>query len=214
MKCPYGKLTSVQSFGVISANEPRKDICNTKVLTIEKCKVVAGIDADIISKYRAQNETLQRKRTYLYSFTEESLFGTDASGNKVTVPTECTNEDARVFVSFYCQQDSEQLQEKHQMASKIACLGVLMVLVYLTCLHYFKRHSELDQVRWDMLTITPGDYTMQMEITEKMYKYYMEHYHSRHPDEPVAVKLKEHIKSNLERQLNEKLREMKNKPKL
>ncbi len=160
MKCPYGKLTSVQSFGVISANEPRKDICNAKVLTIDKCKVVAGIDSNIISTYRAQNETLQRKRTYLYSFTEESLFGTDANGNKVTVPTECTNEDARVFVSFSCQQDSEQLQEKHQMASKIACLGVLMVLVYLTCLHYFKRHSELDQVRWDMLTITPGDYTM------------------------------------------------------
>lgn len=55
MKCPYGLKTSVQSFGVISANEPRKDICNTKVLTIDKCKVVAGIDADIISKYRAQN---------------------------------------------------------------------------------------------------------------------------------------------------------------
>lgn len=100
------------------------------------------------------------------------------------------------------------------MASKIACLGVFMVLVYLTCLHYFKQHSELDQVKWDMLTITPGDYTMQMEITETMYKYYMDHYHSRNPDAPVAVKLKEYIKSNLEKQLNDKLRVMKNKPKL
>jgi hypothetical protein len=100
------------------------------------------------------------------------------------------------------------------MASKIACLGVLLVLVYLTCLHYFKRHSELDQVKWDMLTITPGDYTMQMEITEKMYKHYMDTIHCRYPDDPVGVRLKEYIKTNLEMELNKKLRERKNKPKL
>lgn len=67
------------------------------------------------------------------------------------------------------------------MASKIACLGIFMVMVYLTCLHYFKRRSELDQVKWDMLTITPGDYTMQMEITEKMYKQFISDHYSRTP---------------------------------
>lgn len=105
MKCPYGKLTSVKSFGVISANEARKDICSTTALTTDKCNVVAGIDANIISTYKAQNETLQRKRTYMYSFTEQSLFGGDGLANETTVPAECTNEDARVFVSFTCQQD-------------------------------------------------------------------------------------------------------------
>jgi hypothetical protein len=71
MKCPYGKLTSVVSFGVISGTEPRKDICNTEKLTSasEKCKVVAGIDSDIMTKYRSQVEADQRKRTYLYKFT-------------------------------------------------------------------------------------------------------------------------------------------------
>ena len=148
----------------------------------------------------------------MYQFTEQSLFGQLNEGT--TIPTECTGADARVFVSFTCQQDQEQLQEKHQMASKIACLGVLLVLVYLTCLHYFKRHSKLDQVKWDMLTITPGDYTMQMEITEKMYKHYMDTIHCRYPDDPVGVRLKEYIKTNLEMELNKKLREKKNEPKL
>jgi hypothetical protein len=60
-----------------------------------------------------------------------------------------------------------------------------------------------------MLTITPGDYTMQMEISEAMYKHFIEHHHSRVPDEPVATCLKEYIKRNLEKALNEKLREMK-----
>jgi hypothetical protein len=49
MKCPYGKLTTVESFGVISENEARKDICNTKALTTDKCKVLAGINADIMT---------------------------------------------------------------------------------------------------------------------------------------------------------------------
>ncbi len=56
-----------------------------------------------------------------------------------------------------------------------------MVMVYLTCLHYFKRHSELDQVKWDFLTVTPGDYTMQMEITEQMYNQFLKDHYSRTP---------------------------------
>lgn len=66
-----------------------------------------------------------------------------------------------------------------------------------------------------MLTITPGDYTMQMEITEEMYNHYMTKIHCRHPDDPVGVRLKEYIKENLEIELNIKLKEMKApKPKL
>jgi hypothetical protein len=65
-----------------------------------------------------------------------------------------------------------------------------------------------------MLTITPGDYTMQMEITQKMYDHYIKNVHCRYPDDPVGVRLKEYIKTNLEIELNQKLRELKNKPKL
>ena len=57
MKCPYGKLTTVESFGIISENETRKDICNTQALSTEKCKVLIGINSDIITKFRNQSET-------------------------------------------------------------------------------------------------------------------------------------------------------------
>jgi hypothetical protein len=49
MKCPYGKLTTVESFGIISETEARKDICNTKALTTDKCKVLGGIGTDIMT---------------------------------------------------------------------------------------------------------------------------------------------------------------------
>lgn len=106
MKCPYGKLTTVESFGIISETEARKDICNTNALTTDKCKVLAGINADIMTQYRSQVEADQRKRTFMYKFTEQSLFGGDGHANESSsIPTECTGEDARVFVSFTCQQD-------------------------------------------------------------------------------------------------------------
>lgn len=139
----------------------------------------------------------------MFSYTQESLFGLKNGTN--IVPSECINEEARVFVSFTCQQDEKNLLNKRQMASKIACLGVLMVFIYLTFLHYLKRKSELDFIQWDMETITPSDYTMSIKITEKMYKHYMDAIHCRYPDDPVAVRLKEYIIPNLEMELNHKL---------
>lgn len=47
-----------------------------------------------------------------------------------------------------------------------------------------------------------------------MYKHYIENHWKRRPEIPVAVGLKEHIKTHLEKLLNDKLKEMKNKPKL
>jgi len=39
-----------------------------------------------------------------------------------------------------------------------------MIVIY-----WFKRVSKLTQLDWDIQTITPGDYTVQMEITDTMY---------------------------------------------
>ena len=55
------------------------------------------------------------------------------------------------------------------MTSVISCCGVFLVLIYMTVIHYFNRQSDLSQLKWDMQTITPGDYTMQLEITEEMW---------------------------------------------
>ena len=55
MKCPYGKLTTVQSFGVISANEMRKDICSAQALTTNVCQVATNFGQGIIEKFNSQN---------------------------------------------------------------------------------------------------------------------------------------------------------------
>lgn len=42
-----------------------------------------------------------------------------------------------------------------------------------------------------------------------MYDHFLEHVRTHNSDEPIAVRLKEYIKNNLEMELNTKLKEMK-----
>jgi len=41
-----------------------------------------------------------------------------------------------------------------------------LVCVYIIVIYAFKRVSRLKQLDWDIQTITPGDYTVQYEITD------------------------------------------------
>jgi len=90
------------------------------------------------------------------------------------------------------------------MTSVISCLGVLLVLIYLTVLHYFKRQSALTQLKWDVMTVTPGDYTVQLEITEEMWK----NFKARHIPEyenngrPLIVNFKHYLKHEITKTLD------------
>lgn len=104
------------------------------------------------------------------------------------------------------------------MTSIISCFGVLLVLIYLTVLHFFKRNSDLSQLKWDMQTITPGDYTMQLEICKEMWNRFDGKMKSidtyRLSDESKASKFKHYIKTELQRILNRQLTDIKEKDRI
>lgn len=133
-----------------------------------------------------------------------------------TIDQTCHDDDAKIFVNYFCYQDEQTLVTKKNQAAIISCLGVLLVLVYLTVIHYFKRASTLNQMQWDIQTITPGDYTCQLEITEKAYNHFIDHvYHEekmRNQDVSIGESLKAYIKSQLEYILTKKLQDVKGKP--
>lgn len=164
IKCQYGKLTKVISSGVIPGSLEVKNICNSEVAEKAKlCTVRSDLSAAILSQFKSTPVDADRPGLFLYKFTEDDLF-IDHS-----IADDCKSSSARVFVSYTCEQDQETLTGKYGMTSMVSCLGVLLVLLYLTVLHYFKRNSDLNQLKWDMLSVTPGDYTMQLEITQGMY---------------------------------------------
>ena len=102
------------------------------------------------------------------------------------------------------------------MTSVISCCGVLLVLIYMTVIHYFKRQSDLSQLKWDMQTITPGDYTMQLEITEEMWAQVpkcldsiSEHKDQLKDGKSLVSVFKVYLKEELQRILTKELRDFK-----
>ena len=118
-----------------------------------------------------------------------------------------------MFISYSCEQTDEVLTEKQSMTAIISCAGVLHVLIYLTVLHYFKRHSDLSQLKWDLQTVTPGDYTMQLEITQSMWDDFKDHAAAndkyRTNGKSLVSNFKEHMKTELEQILNQRLQKIK-----
>ena len=161
IKCQYGFVGEVNAIGVIPSTVADKTICaNTNDISTA-CPISATLKGTVLANSQSGTDGI-------FNFIPSDVFTTS------TPAAECTDASAKIFISYECWQSSETIAEKHSQASIVASLGVLLVLVYLTVLHYFKRASDLNQMSWDIQTITPGDYTAQMEISPKQYNFFMQ----------------------------------------
>jgi hypothetical protein len=65
-------------------------------------------------------------------------------------------------------------------------------------------------------TVTPGDYSLQYEITDEAYQWFLENVYLNNSDEAngksIALSLKDYMKRELEQILTEKLEEMRANP--
>lgn len=209
INCPYGILGKVVSAGIIPSGSSSEEqyLCNwsnANENTKTKCPVRSNLVAEIQSSLTLGLEN----NKYKFDSEYDLLSGTpDAS---------CSDSNAKVFVQYECHMSNDKIAEKKSQASIISCLGVFMVLIYLTVLYYFKRASDLSQMKWDIQTITPGDYTAQMEISEKMFSFFKTNIYpreqARKSDISIGESLKSYIKRELERVLTDKLAEMKQLP--
>lgn len=162
---------------------------------------MAGLSTSFLTKIQSNS----------LGFTKDDLLSASATYDSA----DCFD-NGQLVVSYFCTQTQQNQFDKHNQAATISCLGVFMVLVYLTILYKFKRASDLNRMKWDIETITPGDYTAQMEITEKAFKFFKENIYKRDverkSDISIGESLKSYIKKELERILTEKLFEMKSDP--
>lgn len=91
-------------------------------------------------------------------------------------------------------------------------MGIFAASVFAIVIYYFKRTSKLNQLSWDVSTITPGDYTLHYEITDEAYDWFIENIYKRNGDEEngisAGMSFKLYLKAEIERILTEKLEEM------
>ena len=117
-------------------------------------------------------------------------------------------------MQYKCTQTQEQIEDKYQKISLVSCIGVFIALLFLITVYYLTKSSALKQVMWDAATITAGDYTLQMEITEKAFNWFRDNIYPDDDAKGISIgkSLTTYMKAELEKMLNEELEKADPKP--
>ncbi len=143
------------------------------------------------------------------TFTQTEVFDDSAL---ISASDGCNNKDSLLYVQFSCVQTPDEMRTKYEHLSIVASVGVFVASLFLIVIYYMKRYSKMNQLDWDIQTITPGDYTLQYEITDEAYHWFLNtiYYPGSFEQEgtSIALALKNYMKAELEKMLTEKLNEM------
>lgn len=83
-------------------------------------------------------------------------------------------------------------------------MGVFIAIFFVVFIDYLSRIFKNQYIEWDVKTITAGDYSVELEITEKMWKNFLQ---SHYKKEKGKTKLHQ-FRNYLQRELEERLTEM------
>ena len=64
--------------------------------------------------------------------------------------------------------DADQA-EKYNKVSLVAACILLIAFCFINLIYYMQATSKLDQLAFDMNTITAGDFTVELDIDKDMY---------------------------------------------
>ena len=99
--------------------------------------------------------------------------------------------------------------------SNVTCLVVFTAFIYSLLIYWLQTTSKLDQVKYDLKTITAGDFTVEYDITADMYKDYLldiyEHIGKKEKEESgdsysPALYLKKYLAQRVEEILSESIK--------
>lgn len=204
MYCAYGNITTIKYLGVNPSGMSDKDSCYDDAPEVKDC--LKAMNPAFLLSVRAKVSS-QNTDNIIYTFKPAEFF-TDLT----TVPSKCTDSVAQLYVQYSCEQSQIILTAQIKSLSMVTSLCVFSVCLFLIVIYYFKKSSTLLQLDWDISTITPGDYTLQLEITTDMWEHYLkEHYHKDDLESQgvsSAFALKTYMKKEIERILTNTLKNL------
>lgn len=79
-----------------------------------------------------------------------------------------------MFVQYTCAHDEEDLLLRKQQALYAILINILICLLFLVFLFYFKRISNIFFEEWDMATTTIDDFTVKLPIEGRTFEKFWE----------------------------------------
>ena len=86
----------------------------------------------------------------------------------------CSAPAAAFFIQAPCLFHNDEVEKRKVQGLTIASMGVFIALFFVVYVDYLRATFKNLNIEWDVKTITAGDYSVEVEITDKMWKKYDE----------------------------------------
>lgn len=183
-------ISDIIDFGFLSREDPEQEVCkvnrNTTKLSCDPLfnygKMRTELEHDCVGKKNCTLHTLKNKLDHTHP-----KYG------------KCTAREAQFFIQFECHHTDSELASRRYDGALVGSIGVFTCLFFLVMVFYLRKKTKLDQIEWDVSTITAGDYTVEIKITDTMFtKFHNEFRQQNYALETIGYGFKKHIKSEIE----------------
>lgn len=111
---------------------------------------------------------------------------------------ECKGDLGTVFIQLPCKFENDELNTRQVEGLAIACLGVFICLFFVVYLDYLKSIFKNLNIEWDVKTITAGDYSVELDISEKMWNNFLNEVYKPELAATKMVQFRNFLQSKLE----------------
>ena len=111
--------------------------------------------------------------------------------------------DSNLFVQYICEIPEDRSAGRRVFGLAAGCIAVFIYLFSIVYFDYIACVQMNKFVDFDVKTITAGDYTIEFELNNKHYEYFIANYLDRTNPMGECAQLKLYIQNELEKRFNE-----------
>lgn len=167
LSCPYGSISGIvkNGLGINEKGSNYTTACLVNATTFGND--VCSNDIDSTTFYDDFDNNCIGNETC--SFT----FGATNKYVKSTANKTCTDDRSSLFVQYKCEITEEEQYEKYNNLTLVTVSILFSAFLYSLLVYWLQQTSKLDQIKYDLKTITAGDFTVEYDITEQMYRTFL-----------------------------------------
>ncbi|CDW71360.1 UNKNOWN [Stylonychia lemnae] len=191
MECQSGRMLFDQfDFGIIPGNSKIQNFCRRNDITkscseeLDQAQVQSYIQEKCFDKSECEIDVQKIRGMITNNFTAKS--------------NRCLEETSNFFVQIPCTFHKGELQKRRIQGLIVGCIGIFISLFFLVYVDYLNGIFKNLYIEWDVNTVTAGDYSVELDISEKMWKNFIEKIYNPNYKSTKLYQFKKYLIKQLE----------------
>jgi preprotein translocase subunit SecG len=163
LSCPFGNITQIvdagQGFGVTPFSAIHRDAClrRDENLNVE-CS--AMLNQENIASYFQQD--CKGQKSCELDIQDPNILG---SINFSLKDGACNDQRAQFFIQYTCEQSQEIQGDTYNQIALATATIMFVAFFFILLIYYLQTTSRLDQLEYDINTVSAGDFTVEFNIS-------------------------------------------------